>query len=532
MLVVAVGAILASGAWWLLRGDDEAPPVESGAYVEGLAGTFQRVNPLFAPLNEVDEDIASLVFAGLVRLTPGGILAPDLAQLPDLSADGRTYTFHLRPGVSWHDGQPLTSRDFAFTVSLLRDPDFRGPASLAQGWDGVEVDAPNDQTIVLRLKQPSAPFVARNATIGLLPQHLLKDLPAAALFDAPFNTAPIGAGPYRLQSIDAREAVLLANERYHEGKPTIARIRLRFFTDYPSATAAYAAGQVDAVFVRDTISPARLAELRTLRSTKLEANQRAAYLVLYLNNDQALFSDSRVRRAIALIVDRKPLVDRLYGGLATASSSAVPPGTWAYEHGFDDTTANVIEARSLLDEAGWTVSATTSVRTREGTEFRFTVRTDNDPDRVAIASELARQLEAVGIKASVASTTFLVLQRDFLSQRRYDAAVVGWDQGADPDPYFGWHSSQKGSASGALNVAQFEDIVVDQLIATARTSSDDVVRKSLYRQFQQKWNELAPSVVLLYPQYVYLRRSAIDGPAPGTLATPSQRFYNIHTWKP
>ena len=523
--------ILGVAGWWLLRDDETVPPAEAGAYVEGLAGTFQRINPLYGSLNEVDADIAALVFAGLVRLGPQGVPEGDLAALPEVSADGKTYSFRLRTGLTWHDGQPLTSRDVAFTVAQLKDPDFRGDPALAESWAGVLVETPDDSTVVIRLPQASAPFLARSATLGILPEHLLKDLSAAALFDAPFNTAPIGAGPYRLASVDTREAVLTANERYHLGAPLLARVRLRFFADYPSATAAYEAGQLDAVFVRDTLSAARLAELKTLRSTRLESYQRAAYLVLYLNNDQALFTDPRVRRAIGFLIDRRPIVEGLYGSTATRSASAVSPGSWAYAADLDDTTANLIEARSLLDEAGWAINPQSEVRTREGTEFRFTIRTDNDPDRVAVATEIARQLEAAGIRATVASTTFLVLQRDFLSTRRYDAAVVGWDQGADPDPYFGWHSSQKGSASGALNVAQFEDIVVDELIATARTSTDVVVRKTLYRQFQQKWRELTPSVVLLYQQNLYVLRKSLDGPAPGTLATPAQRFSTIHLWK-
>ena len=111
-------------------------------YIEGVAGTAQRVNPLFASSNEVDEDLVQLVFAGLLRVSPDGTLAPDLAALPDVSADGKTYTFHVRTDANWQDGAPITSRDVAFTVKALTDPGFRGDPALAEAWAGVDVQTP------------------------------------------------------------------------------------------------------------------------------------------------------------------------------------------------------------------------------------------------------------------------------------------------------------------------------------------------------------------------------------------------------
>jgi len=525
-----VAVILAAGAWYLTRDDGEepAPPAEEGALVEGLAGTWQRINPLFAGLNEVDQDIAALVFAGLLRDGPDGSPEPDLAELPELSEDGRVYTFRLRDGLRWHDGEPLTSDDVLFTIAALKDPDFRGPVALAETWASVEVAAPDDQTVVFTLPQALASFPARQATVGILPRHLLEGMGAAAMFEAVFNQAPVGAGPYRLATLDATEAVLTAFEGYHRGQPAAGRLKFRFFPDYPAATAALAAGTIDTLMIREPVSSSRLAELTAIEDVAVTPYQRAAYLVLYLNNDQALFSDARVRQAISLAIDRETLVEEHMGGVAVASSSIIAPGSWAYEASLDETESDLAAAGRLLDDAGWTLNAATGVRTREGIELRFTIRTDNDAQRTGLATEVARQLEPLGIRANVASTTFLVLQRDFLRERRYDAAIAGWDQGPDPDPYFGWHSSQLGTA--ALNLANFRDVINDELIATARVAEDVEVRKDLYRQVQDRWAELAPSAVLLYPQYLYAVRGTVAGPEPVLLVTPASRFYNVHLW--
>ncbi|MEX0782701.1 MAG: ABC transporter substrate-binding protein [Dehalococcoidia bacterium] len=524
---IAVAAAVAALA---LRADEGATgllgPTE---YVEGVAGSPQRVNPIFSSQNAVDEDLVQLVFSGLVGLGPSGEVRPDLADLPAISDGGRTYTFTLNPDARWHDGQRVTSRDVAFTIEKVTEPGFRGDSQLAAAWLEVEVETPDDETVVLRLPQASAPFLARAATLGILPSHLLEGVSAEEMEQASFNSRPVGSGPYRLESMDSREAHLVAHGDYHLGAPLIGTIRIRFYTDYPSAIRAAAAGQLDGLMVRDGLSEAQLAEVTKLKDRTVGQPQRSAFIVLYLNNDQALFSDPRVRQAISLALDRQEIVDNAFLGLATASKSPIAPGSWAYSQQYDLQEANLAKARELLTEAGWQASPTTGILVREGGEFRFTIRVDSDEGRLRAAEQVARQLETLGIRATVASTTFSVLRRDFLQERKYDAAVAGWDQGADPDPYFGWHSSQMGTAG--LNLANFADIVADSLIAQGRTSQDFEVRKDAYRQFQEVWAELEPSVVLAYPRYIYVYPESMEGVPEGAIFAAPLRFADVHRWR-
>ncbi len=529
-LAVAVAAAVAA---LVLRTSGSERPVLPTAteLVEGVAGTWQRVNPLYASLNEVDGDLSALVFSGLVKVGPDGSVQPDLAEaLPEISVDGRTYTFHIRPDARWHDGEPVTSFDVAFTIEQIRAPDFRGDPLLAEAWSTVKVETPDERTVVLELEAPSAPFLARYATIGILPSHLLRGLSGQALYDSPFNAAPVGSGPYRVVSLTDEEAVLEANGAYHLGRPAIDRIRVRFFNDYSAGLSALEAGEIDSLLVREPLTDAQAVAVEQLSGIQVYQLPRAAYVVLYLNNAQAAtFQDARVRRAISLALDRRRIVDEVFHGAARASTSPIPPGSWAYVPEYDVIEPDVERAKELLAEAGWRPHPTTGTLVREGEEFRITIRTDNDPFRVAVAEEVARQLDEIGIRATVASTTSAVLRRDFLQQRRYEAAVAGWDQGPDPDPYAGWHSSQMGSAG--LNIANTNDAVIDRLIETARTRHDPEVRKEMYRQLQEVWQSVVPSAILLYPAYTYLVRSDVHVVLPELLATPAQRFSSITEWR-
>lgn len=532
LIGVALAAIVAAGgaAFLWLRDDGSAgPDTPANAWVEAIAGRWQRINPIYASRNDADSDVAALVFSSLVRVGGDGELEPDLAGLPAVSDDGRTYTFELRENARWHDGVPVTARDIAFTIRHLQDPDFRGDPALGEAWSGVELSTPGERTIVIRLRQASAPFVARHATVGILPEHLLAGLSAAELADAPFNLAPVGSGPYRLASLTAGEAVLAANVAYHLGPPKIEEIRLRFFSDDASAIRAASLGEVDGLLVREALTASEVDALRSARGMEITEYQRAASFSLYVNNDLAIFRDERLRRALSLSIDRSAIARSVYPGGATPSSSVIVPGTWPYDAGYEFTRVNLPEARSLLDEAGWLVNEATGVRTREGAELRFTIRTDTDTERVAIAEAVARQFEALNISVKVASTTFGVLQRDFLRTRAYEAAIVGWDQGPDPDPYFAWHSSQQGSAG--LNLANFGDIVIDELIARARATHDPEIRKDLYLQFQAKWQQLSPAMVIVYPHYLYLHRASAKGLPTGTLFSASDRFHGVEAWE-
>ena len=536
--ILAAGALAIVVLVVLLRlpeGEPPQPPPtvavpQQSAYVEGVVGAWQRINPLFAAGNPVDQDLSRLVFAGLLRVGEEGRLLPDLAPLPEVGEDGRTYTFRLHPDLRWHDGAPVRSLDVAFTISHIVAPDFQGDPRLREAWTGVEVRTPDLRTIILRLPATNPSFLPRFATVGILPEHLLQGLDGAALFDAPFNARPVGAGPYRLESVTSIEAMLSANPRYHLGRPQIDVITVRFLSDFSAVQHALEQGEIDGIFLRQALSQPQLDALSEIDGFVHEDLQRAVSLVLYLNNGQvAYFRDPRVRAAVSLALDRETLVQNALLGLATPSSSAITPGTWAYDASLDSPPSDPEAAIALLADVGWHRSPTTGVLIRQGSEFRLTIRTDNDPRHLALAREIARQLEPIGIRATVASTSFTVLSRDFLAPRTYDSALAGWDQGPDPDPYLAWHSSQVLPPGG--NVANYGSIIIDALLERGRTTVNTLVRLDAYRQFQELWQRESPSVILAYPQIRYIRAAGVKSPPFGVLFNPADRFLNVHQWR-
>jgi peptide/nickel transport system substrate-binding protein len=524
---LVLGIVALSALWYATReGSEPQAAAPGGRYLEAVVGSPLRVNPLYAAFNDADRDLATLVFSGLTRLGPDGTVLPDLAESWEVSPDARVYTFHLRQGVTWHDGTAFTADDVIFTWGALSDPDFKGEPSLGQFWQQVECTRRDDFTVVCELPQPFAPFPA-HATIGILPRHCLEDLSAEGLFIAPFNEQPIGTGPFILRTLNSQSALLESNPSYHWEEPMIAAIELRFFPDYSSAAAALQDGRVQGLFLGPEASPDILEPLEQDQNLQHLASRRNSYTLLYLNTRMPPLDETSVRQALIYALDREALVAGRLDGRAQLADNPIVPGTWAYSDEVRRYRYDPQEARSLLENGGWQINSR-GVLEKGGRELRLALLTDNDPERAAIGQEIARQLRAVGVDASQQAQAGSDLVRNFLLPRRFQAVIYGWDQGYDPDPYPAWHSSQV--RERGFNLAGYTDPHLDQILSEARQTNDLEQRKALYTEFQQMFAEEVPSILLFYPVYNYFVDKDVKGVSLGILFEPASRFANVHQW--
>ncbi len=525
-LFLGIVAIAAFGFILAGRLDSSDDEESQQRYVEAIIGSPARVNPLFAPLNDTDGDLASLVFSGLTRLGPEGDVLPDLAESWEISDDGLVYTFHLRRDVVWHTGAAFTAEDAVFTYAMLADSELGSDPTLGQLWRQVSCSAGDEFTLLCELPEPFAPFLSFT-TIGLLPKIVLQGTTAATLADHPFNQAPAGTGPYRLAQLDQTKAILRANPTYYRERPLIDEIEVRFYPDPSTAAAALARGEVQGLLLGPSASQEDFDLLTSTDGLRAYTANRTAYTVLFLNNSQPPFDDKALREAVSLSININDVISELLGGRAVGADSPIVPGTWAYNPELEPVPHDQERARELLDEAGWKMTDD-GVRQKEGTELRVSLMTDQDPLRIAIAERIAEQLAEVGIQLTVAPQGSADLVREFLVPHQYQAAIFGWDPGADPDPYPAWHSSQVGPEG--RNLAGYQDADTDRIIEEARRTTNLDKRQARYYAFQQKFLEDVPSVLLYYPVFTYFVAEEIENLELGTLFEPSSRFANASQW--
>jgi len=496
-------------------------------FTEAEVGTPSRVNPLYAYAGDVDRDLTSLVFSGLTRLDAEGKPQPDLAERWDVSDDGLTVTFHLRPNVTWHTAAPFTSADVIFTYGLLADKTLQGDPEQAALWHSIQCLARDTLTVECTLPEPYAPLLAY-ATMGILPSSILGAATATTILDDPFNRHPVGTGPYSVVALDDTHALLRAHDKFYLGAPKIDEITLRFYPDMASAAADILRGQADALLADLTIDPADYQTLRDADGFSEHAANRSAFTILYLNDGAPPMNDPAVRGAIAKALDVDSIITGLLGGRGERADTPIVPGTWAFDADAGSISRDVGQARSLLEADGWVLPANSRVREKNNQELRISLITDQDALRGAIADAIASQLADAGIEATVVRQPSDDLVRDFLIPRQYQAAIFGWDPGADPDPYPAWHSSQ--TINNGRNISGYTSDEADKLLEEARRTLDIEARKLLYAQFQELFLKDLPSIPLYVPLYTYFVSDQVTGVDPGVLFSPASRFRDVYDW--
>lgn len=529
-LIAVVGIAFLSAVLGLLglTTNSVERPDYGGTYIEGIVGRANAINPLFSQFNDVDRDLVSLVFSGLTRASENGVIKPDLATRWNISPDGLVYTFTLRSDVRWHDGERLSADDVLYTIHSIQGSAFRGPPELATFWRTVAITQVDSTTIRFQLTQAYAPFL-QYTTIGILPEHILKDVSPADLFQNPFNRRPIGTGPFQIAEIASDFILLDANQRFYGLRPYLSRLQLRFYPDYDSVFAAFARGEIQGI---SRILPANLPKARALNNLKMYSARLAGYTLIYLNLSKTPFQDRLVRQALLYGIDRRHLIDDVLQGQGLAAPSPIEPESWAYASALNPYPFDVERAKALLDLAGWK-DAGDGVRRKDQAAFAFTLMTNDDPARVALANEIAKGWQAVGVKATVQGVPALALVQNVLRPRQFDAVLYEWRTlSNDPDQYEEWHQTQIPSASAALgqNYSGLNDRDISETLEAARKTNDQAKRTELYRKFQELFADRVPALILYYPVYTFGIDSRVRGVQLAPLLTPGDRFRNLSEW--
>ncbi len=529
-LIALVGILFLGGVLGLLALNTEMVelPDFGGTYVEGIAGRPNAINPIFSQYNDVDRDLVSLVFSGLTRPDDNGVVQPDLASRWTISPNGLVYTFTLRSDVRWQDGARFSADDVLFTIHAMQDPGYKGPPNLSTFWRTVAITEVDSITVRFQLTQPYAPFL-NYTTIGILPSHLLKDVSASDLLQTPFNRHPIGTGPFQVTELAADGITLEVNPRYYGPRPYLARIQFKFYSDYESIFTAFSRGQVEGI---SRILPAYLPKARTLNHLTLNTARLGGYSLIFLNLSKPPFQEKSVRQALLYGMDRQHLINDLLQGQGLVASSPIEPGSWAYDSALNKYAYDVDKAKSLLEAAGWKDTNGDGVRQKDRNTLSFTLITNDDPTRVALATEIAKEWKLIGAQVNVQPIPASLLVQSVLRPRQFDAVLYEWRNfSIDPDQYENWHQTQIPTGTNlGQNYSGLNDRDISETLESARRTNDQAKRTELYYKFQERFADLVPALLLFYPTYTYGVDAKVRGVQVPPMLTASDRFRSIQQW--
>jgi peptide/nickel transport system substrate-binding protein len=467
---------------------------------------------LLPPVTQTDADlfVTSLIFSRLADVGPALNTVGDSGFVPQLAQswswdNATTLRFRLNPKARWHDGQPVTAKDVAFTFDVYRDSVVNAKErSLLEHI--ASVIAADSQTVVFRFTAayPEAFFDA-TYQMWILPAHILDTVPHARLSSHPFGRSPVGSGPYRFVRWTAGQAVeLAADSNYFLGRPGTRRLIWRIVPDMTVAVTQLAAGELDAGSA--ILSPELFQRLRAapqLRLTPYPANTYA-YVgfnlrdPLHLDRPHPLFGDRSLRRAISMAVDRRTLVQTVLGDLGEVPSGPFPPWLWIASDSIKALPFDTAAARRTLDSLGWQ-PGTDGLRARNGRKLQFDLLVPTSSALRRRAAVIVQdQLKKVGIAMGITELDLNAFIARTQS-RRFDAAFLAW--GSDPSPRSItqiWGSR----GIGASNSLSYSSPTFDRLTDQAFAERNRTRAGALWHQAMQTINADAPAIWIYVPRPV------------------------------
>ncbi|HKP14005.1 MAG TPA: ABC transporter substrate-binding protein, partial [Blastocatellia bacterium] len=369
------------------------------------------------------------------------------------SPDHQTFTFHLRPGVTFHDGRPLTSADVKYTFASIKDPATRSP--IRGSVDKIAtIEAPDAQTVIFRAGEPFD-FIGSLPAIGIIPEGAGTEQAAA----------PVGSGPFRFVSYNEGDAVHLeANSNYWDGPPAIPRVRVKVVTDNSTRQAELMSGEVD-LALNAQFDPETVRALQHRSDTQVVISDGANIGYLGVNTTPAsLLGDVRVRQAVAYAIDRDAIIHRLLRDQARKANALMPPEHWAYHANVTVYDRDTQRAMQLLDEAGFPDPDGDGPQTR----MRLVIITSTNQLSRNIAAILQDQLRQVGIGLELLSLENATMN-DRLAKAQYDLFYrigLGFNQSTDGFQLV-YHS-------------RYQDAQFNDAIAKLRAANDPAQMRPLF----------------------------------------------------
>jgi len=521
-------------------------PQPGGVWTRAIAANPENFNPILAA-DSASVAVHAMLYPALVRQDPvtGQYGAANaMAERWERSPDGRVWTFYLRSGVTWSDGDPVDANDFKFTYDAIKRSEIDSPYQrLAAPIEAIELV--NPLTARVTLTEPRCDLLSL-LRVGWMPSHRY----AADFSDVAENFSnqdpDISAGPFVFQSwIPGESVVLQRNNRYWQGAPLMERMIFRIVPSAEERLNLLLAGDLD----ESSVTPDQLSSLFDAPTIKVASASIDAYdfIAINLANPEApqrgltddnafrfqdphpLLSDPIVREAMSHAIDYRGIVSAIYLGQAyPLAANVLPIVPWAFDASLEPKTYNPDLARSLLEDNGWIDTNRNGIREKDVRALRLTLNIpDNNPYYTRIAETLEDQLNAIGFDITVQPLDVNTFTRQLLGQR-FDLALSGWaGLGIDPDDSELWEAATDRPGSG-FNFTSYQNARIETLLAQGITTPgcQPQDRAPFYREIQQILHDDLPYIFLagIVQNTGYTTRWG--GLEPG----PWDFYHNVQAW--
>src|SRR5216683_6214058 len=450
-----------------------------------------QFNPLLYVNTGTENVPESCMFDALWDVDGTGTFVPNLATaVPTranggISPDGLVWKVNLKRDVKWSDGQPFTGKDVEFTYQTIINP--KVAVRSRGGFDSIKnFKVVDDYTVEMELARPFTPFLWAWQNMHIVPAHLLKG--EADINTAPYNSQPVGSGPFMLKSrVAGSHMIYERNPNYHRGPAKVAQFIHKFVPDLLVMYGQIKTGEIDFLSLQGVPSD-RWEEAVKLPGLDFLKTPTPFVQFIYFNCGKPQFADPKVRKALYMALEMQKSLDDIYFGTWARTLSYLHPTHWAYNHALKEETPNPELAAKMLDEAGWRVGAD-GIREKGGVKMQFTMSTTaGNQARQGCQALFQQNWKKIGVAMEIKNMPASVVWGEYTTKSQFDTLLVGWDPtvGMDPDYTARCHSKQIPVKDGAgSNYVQYQNPEVDRLLELGVTQSEQADRKATYAKIQQ-----------------------------------------------
>ncbi|HSA58654.1 MAG TPA: ABC transporter substrate-binding protein [bacterium] len=458
-----------------------------GKLTVGIFFAPSEINPITTD-STISANLLDLIFNTLVRINEDGAISPEIAETWDVSPDGLLWTFHLRREAVFHDGSPLTSEDVKFTLDTIQKTERSGYAYALKNVR--QIEAVDPWTLRITFDKADSLLWDSLGVIGIAPKKLLQNDPDFSSF----NKHPIGSGPYRFVSQDDKQIVLESNERYFGGRPYLNQIVVKVLASETASINNLIAGNIDMAFL---LNPEDYGALSQIRSIRVYDNWYPLLYMVFLNHDNKLFTDPRVRQALNLAIDKQMLIERILKGKGEIAAGTADESHESHNPAVTPYPYKPQEALKLLSQAGWADHDDDFILDKGGRKFEFNAYAVKGEELTSKALRITQQqLGEIGVRMAIKELPFDEYVRVVVRERGFDANLAIMVVRSLYDSNFTyWHSSQ---IQAGLNFCSYRNAEVDRLLDEARFEVDPARRREAFQQFQKVIHDDPPGIFLFW----------------------------------
>jgi peptide/nickel transport system substrate-binding protein len=504
-----------------------------GTMIEGSFSDISTLLPIVSS-DTASADLMALIFEPLVTVDPNTLEPVGLlAESWDVNEDATVYTFHLREGVTWSDGEPFTADDVVFTYELYMNEATGSPRVSDFSAKIESMEAVDDQTVVFNLVNTYVDFAVDIMIYNVIAEHIWADVDPAVISQDPGanGTDPsrvVGTGPFLFQEwIIEDHVTLVPNENYWNGAPYLDEFIFKVVPDQAAGVAQLQTGEIDYF---EGVPESSLVEFEGSTDVTIVDYPTLSFTFYGTNLDETkttLFQDKEVRQAMLYALDREAMIESIRFGYGEVALGTMPVLSWAYNPDEIELTYpyDPEMAVQLLEEAGWTDTNGNGIVDKDGTELSFTMYTNaGNLVRESYLTVLQEYWAEVGIEMIPQLEPFPALVERITQTFDFEAYLIGFNWSVSPDQTTMWHTDSAGGAG--FNTVSYSNPEVDRLLDEALIETDREKRIELYTEMQNIIMEDLPHTILDFPQGF----TGVSSRLHNVYASGVNARFNAHLW--